>query len=176
MKLKLHTLMVFLLLPALSSCRVISTTGPGSTSPYIYHIGETDTPGFAYAVDAGNNRVYLADGLGGLRIIDVTIPHFPNQLAYFEDDGVYYDVKYAGGDYAYVAAGSAGFKIIDVNSPFGPELVGQYQTHNAYGLDFAGNYVYLADDTGGIRILDVTNHFNIIQISNIIVSDRKSVV
>ncbi len=172
MKIKLNILLLLSGILVLTGCKWGDATGPGTSVPYIYHIGEYNTPGFAYAVDAGGYRAYIADGVSGLRIISIEMPHFPDEIALFEDDGVYYDVKYNGNDFVYVAAGVAGFKIIDVNSPWGPELVGQYSTYNAFGLDFAGQYVYLADDIGGIRILDVSNHFNIYQVSNISVSGQ----
>ena len=164
--------LTILLITGITSCKLGDATGPGTNIPYIYHIGELDTPGFAYAVAASGNKAYIADGIGGLRIIDITMMHFPDEVAYYEDDGVYYDVKFSGGDYAYVAAGDAGFKIIDVNSPFGPELVGQYSTYNAFGLDYAGNYVYLADFTDGIKILDITSPFNVFPISSFNVSGQ----
>ena len=156
----------------LTGCRLGDATGPGSSVPHIYHIGEIDTPGFAFAVDAAGGNAYVADGFGGLRIINIETPHFPTHINHYEDQGIYYDVKYSGGDYAYIAAGDAGFKVIDVKSPFGPELVGEFTTVNAFGLDYAGHYVYLADDTGGVRILDVSNPFHITQISNFNVSGQ----
>lgn len=153
-------------------CRLGDVSGSGSTVPHLYHIGELNTDGFSYALTVSGNRVYLADGVHGLRIIDITSPHFPQELDSYEDDGIYYDVKYSGGDYVYVSAGEAGFKIIDVTSPFGAELVGQFTTHNAFGLDYAGQYVYIADFVGGIRILDISNHFNIYEISNFTVDGQ----
>ncbi len=172
--------MVIVLLPAfilaillLPGCKIGDSVGPGGTSPNIYHIGELDTPGFAYAVDISDYDVYVADGAGGLRIINVASPHFPQQKDYYEDVGIYYDVKYSGGDYVYVAAGEAGFKIIDVKSPFGPELIDEYATYNAFGLDYAGQYVYLADEMSGVRILDVSNPFSIYEISNLMVQGQR---
>src|SRR5690554_1746019 len=157
----------------LASCKIGDSVGPGGSSPHIYHIGEIDTPGFAYAVAISENDIYLADGVGGLRIINVTSPHFPQHKNYYEDEGIYYDVKYNGGDYVYVAAGEAGFKIIDVKSPFGPELIGEISTHNAFGLDYAGQYVYLADEMFGVRIFDVSNPFNIYELSNLLVQGQR---
>ncbi|MBW6515380.1 MAG: hypothetical protein K0B81_02030 [Candidatus Cloacimonetes bacterium] len=167
-----YFVLTMLLIIGLTSCRLGDATGPGTNIPYIYHIGEINTPGFAYAVAASGNKAYIADGIGGLRIIDISMMHFPDEVAYYEDDGVYYDVKFSGGDHAYVAAGEAGFKIIDVNSPFGPELIGQYSTFNAFGLDFAGNYIYLADFTDGIKILDITSTYNVFPISSFSVSGQ----
>jgi hypothetical protein len=169
-----------LLLSVLSStflfftgCNLSDTTGTGVNTPYLYHIGELNSQGFAYSLAATDNTVYLADGLGGLRIIDISSPHFPQEMSYFEDNGTYYDLKFAGGDYIYVAAGEAGFKIIDVNSPFGPEISGHFSTDDSsFGLDYAGNFVYLADNTGGIRILDISSHFNIFEVSRIFVGGQ----
>jgi hypothetical protein len=155
-----------------TGCRLVDSDSPGPVSPYIYHIGQIDTPGTAYAVDVSMGKAYIADGIGGIRVIDVSSPHFPLEDRFYEDSSIFYDVIFDRQDYAFVACGEQGFKVIDVTSPFGPEEVGYYSTFNAFSLDLAGNYIYLADDYGGVRILDVSSVFSISEVSNFSVTGQ----
>ena len=50
-------------------------------------VGALDTPGFAQSLTLVGDRVYLADGDRGLRIIDVSQPAAPRHLGSFDTPG-----------------------------------------------------------------------------------------
>ncbi len=154
-------------------CRITDSNGTARPSPYISFVGDLKTPGHTYAVSVSYDRAFLADGVSGLRIIDISSPYFPNEIDKYESNGIVYDVKHRG-DYAFLACGESGFKIIDIESPFGPEKMGTYPSVNAFGFDYAGDYVYLADFTAGVRILDISNIFSISEVSRFHVSGQNT--
>ena len=155
----------------IGGCRLTDPNIGDGSKPYIYHISEIETPGNSHAVDLSTNRAYVADGAGGLRIVDISSPHFLLEVDKYEDESMYYDVKYKG-NYTYLACGSEGLKIVDIESPFGLEVIGEFETINAFGLDLAGDYLYLADDTEGVRILDVSVVYSIRELSQIHLSGQ----
>ncbi|MFA5498442.1 MAG: hypothetical protein WC327_02745 [Candidatus Cloacimonadia bacterium] len=153
-----------------NGCRIVGPDGWGGNQHNIYQVSSIDTPGHAYAVDVYNGYAYVADGVGGLRLFDVTNPYYPKNYGAFDSDGIVYDVKYGGDDLIYLASGSAGVEVVDTFSLFGPRLAGSYMTYNAFGLDYAGKYLYVGDDQAGVRILDVSNPYMIYQMSSKLVS------
>lgn len=103
------------------------------------------------------NAVYIADGKSGLRIIDISDPHYPREVGFYDTPGNAEDVQVLG-LYAYVADGDRGLRVIDISNPNTPKEVGSYDTPgNARAIAIVGNYTYLADETGGLRIIDVTS-------------------
>ncbi len=58
-------------------------------------VGALDTPGYAQSLTLAGDRVYLADGEGGLRIIDVSDPAAPRQLGAFDTPGYAWEVAIA---------------------------------------------------------------------------------
>ena len=59
-------------------------------------VGALDTPGFAQSLTLAGDRVYLADGDRGLRIIDVSHPAAPRQLGSFDTPGFAWAAAIAG--------------------------------------------------------------------------------
>ncbi len=68
-------------LPRVDEARAICEQ-PVTTLPGI--VGAYDTPGLAYGVDVSGTVAYLADGNGGLRIVDVSNPNNPQETASLE--------------------------------------------------------------------------------------------
>lgn len=150
------------------SCRFADdSTGPGIPGHFIYEVGRVSTPGKAYAIDVYGHKVYVADGSGGLTVIDVLNQHYPFVRHSVSTGDIVWDVKYDGNNKAYVADSQSGIKAFDVNYPMGPEVISSFNTSNALGLDLSGNYLFLADGNGGFRIFDVSAPYHITQVSNI---------
>lgn len=87
--------------------------------------GTYDTPGWAYGVvlDAGGTTAYVADGLGGLQIIDVSDPERPSLAGSKLLGGVMRDVAISG-SIAYLASQSASLRVLDVSDPGNPVSLG----------------------------------------------------
>ncbi|MFH1255851.1 MAG: VWA domain-containing protein [Candidatus Diapherotrites archaeon] len=116
-----------------------------------------DTSGTGNAVFVDNNYAYLADGSGGLRIIDVNEPLQPALAGTYNTSGTAYGV-FVQGNYAYVADGRAGLRIVDISSKSAPTLVGTYNSSGtAMDVFVSGNLAYLADYDRGLIIVNVTN-------------------
>ncbi|NIM16544.1 MAG: hypothetical protein GTO45_31410 [Candidatus Aminicenantes bacterium] len=118
-----------------------------------------------------SNHAFLAEGRGGLKIIDISDPSRPC-LA-----GEFYGKGWASGvfvkdDYAYLASRSyypnredlvkGSFQIIDVSDPSDPFLTGEIvpgptDTIDAINVYVYEDYAYIADLKKGLQIIDVSN-------------------
>jgi hypothetical protein len=92
--------------------------------------------GSASRVVLSGNHVFVADGAGGLRIVDVSNPNMPTEVGFVSTGGSTYDVDVSGG-HAFVADGAAGMRVIDVSNPGAPVEVGAYTTICFAAVTFA---------------------------------------
>ncbi|MCB1161914.1 T9SS type A sorting domain-containing protein [bacterium] len=127
-------------------------------------IGSTNTPGFAYGLNRGeNSAVFVADGdypYGFAAVSSGDPPHFMNSLP---TDGTAYDIEPIG-TLAYVADGDAGLKVVDITRYWeDPTVIEEIETFDsARELWLEGEYLLVADDGGGIliyRVLDIEPAF-----------------
>ena len=124
-------------------------------------IGWYDTSGVAYDVDVSGNYAYVADGVDGLDIIDISTPASPTLVGNYDTSGEASGVT-VNGNYAYVADGTDGLDIIDISTPASPSLAGNYDTGGlAHKVVVSGDgittYAYVADGISGLTIVDVTD-------------------
>ena len=89
-------------------------------------MGNYDTSGNAEGVEIVGNYAYVADGGGGLQIIDISNPAAPTLVGNYDTYGNAEDVEIVG-NYAYVADG--GLLIIDISNRTTPTFVGNYDTY-----------------------------------------------
>ncbi len=124
------------------------------TNPQV--IGIRNTPGSSWEVvcDPANQRVFVADYQGGVRIIDVSDPTNPTNVDSVAGSGV------AGVDFdgTYVYAASAiGLLIIDPDFAGGAAIVSQVFFYNALDVQLAGNWVYVTDRGTELMPVDITD-------------------
>jgi hypothetical protein len=116
--------------------------------------------GLAQAVVVSGNYAYVAAGVGGLIVIDISNPSNPVRVGGLDTLGGAVDVAVAG-NYAYVADGGAGLQVIDISNPANPVLVGGIVTPgDAFDVAVAGNYAYVAGGGAGLQVIDVSNPAN----------------
>jgi hypothetical protein len=117
-------------------------------------VAETDVlPGAAGAVAVAGDHAYLADGDGGLRILDVSDPIAPSEVGFYATPG-YARALALAENYAYLAVRDSGLRILDVSDPSAPSEVGFYDTPGSTGdVALAGDYIYVADGENGLAIL-----------------------
>jgi hypothetical protein len=106
------------------------------------------------AVSLKNPYVYVADGLEGLKIVDIFTSDPTIQLINSLDTHDASDIDIFG-HYAFIADGSEGIKIIDISHPesqqnpldppSGPVLIGTCDTNDARGIAVSGSYAFIAD-------------------------------
>lgn len=98
----------------------------------------------AWGVQARDNTVFVADGLGGLVIVDVTDPTQPKIAGQVETGGFARGVVVEG-NIAYVAAGSAGLVVVDVSDLANPTVIGKAEMPGtALRVAYAAGHVYVA--------------------------------
>ncbi len=123
-------------------------------------VGYYDTPGSAEGVFVSGNYAFVADGLYGVRIIDISDPTNPTEVAYYDSPGEAHKV-FVDGDLMFVADGSMGLRIVNVSDPLSPIEISYYDTPgNARGVYALYPYVFLADGgASGIRVINVSNPY-----------------
>jgi hypothetical protein len=102
------------------------------------------------------NYAYLADGLGGMEVIDVSNVNEPFIAGYLytPDGSTAIDVE---GNYAYLANYiNGGIQVADISFPHNPLNAGFYHPTGVFalGATIAGSYVYVSDGIGGFQIYD----------------------
>jgi len=119
-------------------------------------VGYYDTPGSAKGVFVSGNYAFVADGLYGVRIIDVSDVTNPVEVSYYDSPGVAHSV-YVYGNLMFVADGPEGLRIVDISDPLTPVEISYYNTPgNAMGIHVEYPYVFLADGgSSGIRVINV---------------------
>jgi hypothetical protein len=130
--------------------------------------GVFDTSGDAWDVAVAGDRAFVADGLAGLRILDVSDPANIVHLGSYDTPGFARQVKLSGA-LAYVADSEAGLQILDVSNPANIVLLSSYSINSkaaAYGVELVAERAYLAYGAFGLKILDVSNPANAVRIGS----------
>ena len=118
------------------------------------HLSDAPTTN-AFALAIQETTLFVADGIGGLHVLDVSDPRTPESVASHATSGLAIDVAVSG-DFAYVAVGSAGVDIFDVSDPGDPQLVANHQVDGFTNrLTVSGGLLYLAN-WEGIEIVDIS--------------------
>jgi hypothetical protein len=98
---------------------------------------------------------YVAGGVNGLHIFDVSNPVNPAWLNWIDTIG-YTRGVYVSDGYAYVAADTAGLQIIDIEPLDNMHILNTVDTAgNAYGIYVCNGYAYIADYEAGLQIINI---------------------
>lgn len=120
-------------------------------------ISELYLEGRGSGIYVSGNHAYLADGWGGLHIIDISEPANPALIATCATPGEAKDVMVSG-QHAFVADGSSGLQIVDISAPTAPQYVGSVDTPGtAMGVSVSDSTAYVADMASGLQVIDITN-------------------
>lgn len=135
------------------------------------YAGSYPTLSDALGVTVVDNRIYLADTLSGLLILEAS--QITPRLAFqFEGFIGYLYGSTVSGSYAYVAA-DAGVYIVDISNPLSPAFKGVDPGYSRR-IVALGNYLYVAGD--GLRVSDISNPVNPILLSRYAVGVCFSVI
>ena len=125
-------------------------------------IGSVNTPGEAQDVAIDGMRAYVADGtVGGLQIIDISVPTAPSILGGVVTPGLTSGVDVSG-TLAVVSdfGAESAVRVIDVSDPANPQILGTLFI-GGFGavvdLVVRGNRAYVAAFGGGFRVVDFTD-------------------
>jgi hypothetical protein len=120
-------------------------------------IGSVETPGNACAVTVAGNTAYVADGSGGLQVIDISNPASPQVIGAVDTPDSAYGITVVGST-AYVADRNSGLQVIDISNPASPQIIGAVDTPSkAEGVTVVGSTAYVADGISGLQVIDITN-------------------
>lgn len=147
--------------PGNCGCGQPETSGCGSHGGGLAElVGSLNTVGIVWDVAVSGTYAYLAvNGIPGFRVVDVSNPSAPQEVAVLNGswnaNGVF--VK---GNVAYVATDFHGLTIVDVSSPAAPSLLGSLDTGTSWDVEVFGNTAYVAGGFGGLHIIDVASPQN----------------
>ncbi len=114
------------------------------------------TGGDALDVAVFGDHAYLADGIGGVRVFDVSDPRLPRELGTEAEYKGVIASFHPTGDFTYLSQGGPGadfevfganhLRILDTSNPGHPHLVGHYEASNHIGgIHIIGDYAYLSE-------------------------------
>jgi hypothetical protein len=137
---------------------IISTSQCTDFENYMHIEGSLDTPGIARRAAAVGDVLYLADGIGGVQVVDLRDPTAPVIAGVLSTGvGVANDVV-VDGDRLYVATTTFGIVIFDISDPPHPNTLGGIPAAGQpLGIAVRGDILYVADDQVGLQVINVSN-------------------
>ena len=111
-----------------------------------------DTPNNARDLVVKNNKIFVADGYGGLYIIDISDVKNPFFVSKLSLPGYSQKIE-VDDEKVYVACGSGGVFGIDIKNINKPCIYAVYKTPYAYDIEINENYIFVADRDRGIIVL-----------------------
>jgi len=125
----------------------IGRLGDAGTVEWLSHLQTKDARGVAIS----GERLFVADGAGGLKTADVGDPARPRILGVHASP-YYLSALVVRGGRAYCAGGLGGAEIVDVSDPRRPRLVWRRAFSEVRGIDADERYLYVADGYEGLRL------------------------
>ena len=120
----------------------------------------------AYDIEIAGCYAYIADGMGGLRLVNINDPENPIPVSYCDTPGSARGVALSW-VYAYVADGDSGLQIINVADPYAPVRTNSFDLPDfAHSLAVSGNYAFVAADSAGLRVVDISYALNPFEVSH----------
>jgi hypothetical protein len=150
---------------------------------YIFDITDPENPEFvsrypsltstAQDIRAWENYVYVADGSGGMEVIDVSDPLFPVSVGYcsLPDGATGMDISWPFVFVSNYILG--GIEVIDATLPGAPFVTAYYRPTGVFaeGVDVSGTYALVGDGVCGFQVYDMLNATGIKDISVLNISE-----
>lgn len=115
-------------------------------------VGSMDTPANARGLALAGDRLYVADGRGGLVVAEASDPASITALGSLKLDG-YAQAVTVQDTLAFVACGSGGFAVVNVARPEEPKLAARVATPYAAAVAVEGRYVLGGDRDLGLVVI-----------------------
>jgi hypothetical protein len=131
---------------------------PGEDSGGYAVVSRFQTPGYANDVVVVDDLAYLAEGEGGLLVVDVSDRQNPEIVSVTTENVRGYSVKIEVKDsVAYIAAGSFGVTVVHVGDPYNPFVtVSNTSMKPARSLHIMGDVLFTAVSEVGVSIADIS--------------------
>ena len=122
-------------------------------------VGKFATSAYAQDVVVKDNLAYIAQGEGGLTIVDISDRKKPTFVSVTHEQVRGYSIKIAMKDNAiYLAAGSFGVTVLSVEDPYNPIVtVSNITMKPAKNMHIMGDYLFTSISEHGFAIADITN-------------------
>lgn len=122
-------------------------------------VGVYNTPGNAKAIHGHGLYAYIADGSGGLQIIEISNPSSPSytgNLSMTDATSVFIEDEGSGLVYAYCSDDDT-FQIVDASTPSSPSQIEQvFIGDTTYDIIKRGNFAYTCNTGGAILTYNVS--------------------
>lgn len=117
--------------------------------------------GTAQSVAAQGSLAFVAYAGQGLRVIDVSNPEFPVEVAGYESPGESHAVTLSG-DFIYLSDGTQGMRLLflEAASSSNPDVIEIAEVNTpgeVYNVTVIGQTAYLADGSNGLRVVSLVN-------------------
>jgi len=109
--------------------------------------------GDTWQLDVEGTRAYVADGIYGLKIFDISDPAHPKLLGNCETEGRAFGICVKG-ELAYIADDERGLQVFYIGDPQRPLRIGGNPLFKALRVDALDNRLYVAGMSDGLVILD----------------------
>lgn len=121
-------------------------------------LAKIPTSGFAQDIMVKDTLAYVAQGEGGLLIINVKDHNNPLIVSVTTEEVRGYSSKIAVRDsVVYIAAGTFGISVVDISDPWLPEVtVSNLNMKPAKNIHLFGNYMFTAVSELGLRIAEIS--------------------
>jgi hypothetical protein len=136
-------------------------------------LGQVDLPGWAMDLKVGNGFAYIADGVNGFWVVDVSgmrspriVSGLPYHKTFWHDGNLIENREYVGfflrvaldGNRAFLADTRNGIRSVDISLPGDPQPLGIYRPLSTVRRVMVDDrhLAFVAALTSGIRILDVS--------------------
>ena len=117
-----------------------------------------------YGIDREDDLAFVANGNGGVQVIDISNFAAPYHLAYIKPNGFSRDVKIRDG-FAYIAASHEGLVVADIEDPAMPIVATLDTLGVANRIAIEGNRLYMTDMAGQggysqLNIIDIADPYH----------------
>jgi hypothetical protein len=111
--------------------------------------------GSAYDVAVSGKYAYVADGVGGLQVLDISNLAAPTLVGMLDTQNAL-GIGISG-SYTYIADVDT-VRIVDISNPASPIIVRNVDNPDqSLAVAISGTYVYVATATAGIQVIDTSN-------------------
>jgi hypothetical protein len=135
-------------------------------------------PGVVQSVIASGNYIYVADGKGYLRVIDVSDPTQPTQVASLVEHS-YARGLALDGTTLYIADNPFGMRVVDVSDPLNPRKIGEVNIPGATSsVAIDGSRAFLAGSTdeNNLVVIDISNPAQPVKTASIVIPESEGSV
>jgi len=118
----------------------------------------------------------LANGFGGLLVVDVSDPLAPVSVGELFLGAAAFDVMTAG-NVAYTASFGGGFLAVDITDPGAMTILDQQLWGFLNAVDVTGEIAWVADGQQGLRVVDIADPSNLVSLATLpLASQARDVV